>query len=513
MRVIPKIVFYKKEEDFFNFNNIFSYNSEFEGLDIIIKTYFLKLKKIKAEHGEKISFKLDKTLDEEAYTIKVAKDNIYIKASTIDGCFNAIKTLFLLTKDNKVECCHINDKPSFSYRSYMLDVSRHFFTIDQVKSLITSLSLFKINKFHFHLSDDQGFRIESKVYPKLNTIGSYRKENNVNYGGYYTQKELIDLVDFASNIGVEIIPEIDLPSHTNALLSSYNNLSCFNAYKEVTNYWGIMDSILCAGKDSTYEFIETLLAEIIPLFKSKYFHIGGDEANKTNWMSCEDCKKRMRDNNISTFVDLQGYFSNRIIDIVKKYNKIPILWNDALEAKNLSTDFICQFWCTYHPNDRSNMRRFSQSNQKIIFSKNVPLYLDYPHGINSCKKLYNLDIKKSYISDGQVCGIEAPLWTEYIETFEKLGKNTFPRILALSERAWNYEHKNYKSFKDGLSTAFEYLDMLGISYLSNKKIYDPNPLRAIRQIKDFSNARKNGPQNPDNLKNFSDMKKSNRESL
>lgn len=350
----------------------------------------------------------------------------------------------------------------YNYRSLHLDCARHFFPISTIKKVIEGISFAEMNIVHWHLSDDHGWRIESKKFPKLHEAS----------GEYYTQEEIREVVAYAKEHGIEVIPEIDMPGHNLALLAAFPEYSCKGQPVEMAKARGVYKTILCAGKDETYAFVEELLEEIIPLFDSKYFHIGGDEAPKDEWKECSHCNAKMKELGLTNYEDLQGHFTRQVCEILKKYGKTPICWNDALLASNIPQDVVIQYWTIDYA---KQMVPFVANGGKWIYSDMFELYLDYPHSMIPLKKvyefephLYKYDIPKM---DGLI-GFEACAWTEHIDNEKDLCEHIFPRVFALAERANGEEHIDYESFKERVREKVKRLESAGIPY-TKEEWWDP----------------------------------------
>ena len=356
----------------------------------------------------------------------------------------------------------------YSYRSLHLDCARHFFPVSTVKKVIEGISYGNMNVLHWHLSDDHGWRIESKKYPKLHEVS----------GAYYTQAEIREVVAYAKERGIEVVPEVDMPGHNLALLSAYPEYSCKGEPVTPAKARGVYKTILCVGKQQTMDFIEGLLEEIIPLFDSQYFHIGGDEAPKDEWKKCPHCNAKMRELSLTSYEDLQGYFTGRVADILKKYGKTPICWNDALLASNIPEDVVIQYWTIDYAKE---MVPFIEKQGKWIYSDMFELYLDYPHSMIPLKKIYEFEphlyrypIPDSHTAEKEngLIGFEACCWTEHIETEKELCEHIFPRIYALAERASEIEPKDYETFKTRLREKIKLLEEARIPYTS-EEWWDP----------------------------------------
>ncbi len=428
-----------------------------------------------------ISFeKCEKLFAKDEYEIEIKDGKIFIKFADEQGKFYAEKTLEQLKNSGeKIPDCTIKDKPQFSNRGFMLDPCRHFFTVEEIKNVIDAAAYLKMNVFHWHLSDDQGFRIESKKFPLLNEIGSYRKNSLFGrtnegkpHGGFFTQEEIKDVVSYCKERYIEVIPEIDMPGHTIAIIASYPELSCKKEKIDVCMKQGIFPEILCAGNEKVYEFIFELLDEIIPLFPSEYFHIGGDEVPKKNWKKCGFCTRKMKEENLENFDELQGYFMNRIASFLLSKNKKPIMWNDTLKSGKIETEStVIQHWL----HDKKIMEDFISNGGKYIESDFFHFYSDYPYHMTPLKKVYSFECEKSE----NLLGVETPAWSEYIRSFDKLSYMLFPRICAVSELAWTKnENKNYERFYENLKYFYPYFKAKGINP-ADLKFVNPNVLKRL----------------------------------
>ena len=439
-----------------------------------------------------ISFeKVENKFKKDEYEIEIRDGKISVKFSDEQGKFYAEKTIEQLkNSEEKISDCIIKDSPGFSHRGFMLDPCRHFLSTDETKKIIDAAAYLKMNVFHWHLSDDQGFRIESKKFPLLNEIGSYRKNSlfggtneNKPHGGFFTQEEIKDIVNYCKERHIEVIPEIDLPGHTIAIIASYPELSCRKEKIDVCMKQGIFPTILCAGNEKVYKFVYELLDEIIPLFPSEYFHIGGDEVPKKNWKSCDDCKRKMEEENLQNFHELQGYFMNRIAEFLLSRNKTPIMWNDTLKSGKINNKTtVIQHWL----HNKDIMESFIADGGKYIESDFFHFYSDYPYDMTPLKKVYNFKAKKTE----NLSGVEMPAWSEYIRDFDKLSFMLFPRICAVSEIAWTRnENKNYDRFYENLNHLYSYFKSQGINP-ADLKLVNPNPLFKIpRTIKYWCSKR------------------------
>jgi len=343
-----------------------------------------------------------------------------------------------------------------------LDCARHFFSVSTVKKVIEGLSFCNMNLVHWHLSDDHGWRIESKKFPRLHECS----------GQYYTQEEIKEVVAYAKERGIEIVPEIDMPGHNLALLSAFPEYSCKGEPVEMAKARGVYKTILCAGKEETYAFVEDILEEIIPLFDSAYFHIGGDEAPKDEWKECPHCNAKMKELGLTSYEDLQGYFTAQVCRILQKHGKTPICWNDALLAINIPEDVVIQYWTIDYAKE---MKAFVEKGGTWIYSDMFELYLDYPHSMIPLKKVYEFTphLYKYPISNQDGCiGFEACTWTEHIDNEKDLCEHIFPRVYAMAERANGEVHADYEGFKARMREKVKLLEAAGIPYTKEEN-WDP----------------------------------------
>lgn len=351
---------------------------------------------------------------------------------------------------------------SYDYRSLHLDTSRHFFPVATIKKVIEGISYANMNILHWHLSDDHGWRIECKKFPQLHEAS---KE-------FYTQQEIREIIDFAKERGIEVVPEIDMPGHSLALLSIFPEFSCKGEPVEMAKARGVYKTILCAGKEATYTFVEELLDEIIPLFDSKYFHIGGDEAPKDEWKECPHCNAKMKELGLTSYEDLQGYFTAHVCKVLKKHGKTPICWNDALLANTIPDDVVIQYWTIDYAKE---MVPFVEKGGKWIYSDMFEVYFDYPHSMTPLKKVYEFEphlYKYAIPNMDNLMGFEACTWTEDIDNEEKLCQHIFPRVFALAERANGADLSDYEGFKKRVREKIKLLEKAGIPY-TKEEWWDP----------------------------------------
>lgn len=455
------------------------------------------------------SFIYNKQLKDEEYIISMEKEATNIFASSERGFFYATRTLnqlFNLKNKGQVKkitskAYYIEDKPRFAYRSFMLDESRHFFGKEEVKKIIAVLSDLKINTLHWHLSDDQGFRIDFKTFPKLKEIASKRSRTKINsqdnddfdnheYQRCYAYDEIVSLIKCAKEKYVEIVPEIDMPGHTSAIVSAYPFLHCFNKQYEVRGDFGVFKEIMCPGKDSTIEFAKQLMDELCKLFStSKYIHIGGDEVNHENYEKCPDCQRKMQELHLNSTKELQANFSNEIAThIINKYHKKVIMWHDGV-FDNTNNDVIMQYW-----NYQMELDKIEYINQgrKTIYSPCSQFYFNDPYGELPIVRTYNrglhlTNLKKNAYKN--ILGMECCLWSEWVDNPKMLEFNIMPRLLAFSEASWtntkNHDFTNFVLRVESFEDFYSYYDLVRAPkkiYLANGQKYKENISKLYRGV-------------------------------
>lgn len=422
-------------------------------------------------------------LAREAYALKITNDGVYIYASDKAGAYYGAVTFKTILMQSKKEngkailnTLVIEDAPDNAYRGLMLDCCRHYFDVDTVKSMLENMAFLKLNKFHWHLSEDQGFRIESKLFPELNEIGSERHSRRLTnktlgfesdgeiYKHYYTQDEIKDIVEFAAKRNIEVIPEIDLPGHTMAMLASIPSLSCDGEKREVTDVAGISDAILCAGNEETFEFLDKLLGEVCALFPSPVFHIGGDEAFKGYkiWEKCDKCQARKNELGLKDEKALQVWFMNCVCEILKKYGKTPVAWDDCM-SDDLDGSIAGQLW----RQNAVSVIKHQSLKRDIVLSPTMYFYFDWKYSITPLKKVYKFNKYKMGFTkpEQRARGLECELWTEWIDGKDALEFSAFPRVNAFAEVAWTkLTNRKYKDFYKRLGWYKTYMKLKGINY-------------------------------------------------
>ena len=436
--------------------------------------------------GVQASFHQTDLLAPEGYRIHADEAGVFIEAADCAGAVHAAATIAQLCAehDGILPYCVVEDAPEYPWRGLLLDVCRHFFPLATVKTLVDLMAYYKYNRLHLHLTEDQGFRFESERFPLLNSIGSFRKstfvkrggfkgQDGIPHGGYYTKVELRELVSYAGTRGIEIVPEIDMPGHALSMIAAYPELACFPEPVEVATRFGVTDfsqKLLCAGKEETFTFLFSLLDEVVELFPFPFVHIGGDEAVKSEWKRCPHCQRVKREQGIKDEHELQGYFLNRVIEHLEKRGRRAIVWNDGI-CKTLSQDAICQYWTPLTRKGPGQIAQHINAGGKAILSPVTRVYYDYPYAATPLKKTYAFSplargIRKSRRSD--LIGLEAAIWTEWIDTEEKLFFNTLPRLAATAETGWCAREKlRYAAFLPRLKPHYALYERLGLSYAKN----------------------------------------------
>ncbi len=452
----------------------FDFTDDF--IAFVRKQFNKKVRKHEDTGEEKsIILKLDENMEHpEGYTLKCENRRVYITAKTEAGLFWGLQTLkqLLIQAEGKIPYVEITDYPRFAYRGLLLDCGRYFYEVDEVKRVVDLMALHKLNTLHWHLTEDQGWRVEIKKYPLLTSKGSKRAGTNFSktpHSGYYTQEEIKDIVEYCHARQIKVIPEFDIPGHSVAAIACYPYLSCFERELSVATHWGVKHDILCAGKESTYKFVFDVIDELIELFPDKIIHIGGDEAVKMRWRHCPHCQKAIKENGLRNEDDLQMYFMNRVNEYIKSKGYSSIMWNyDAVGGTDILSSDIAWTVCGGAENTELVKNELNRS-RRMINTSAYPYYFDFPYGWNSLKKVCN-DDGGITDDDNDTWGIEASLWTEYIPNMERLEFLAFPRLGAMAENAW--AEKGWSSFTTFLHKAPDYyklLDAYDVKYAKTRK--------------------------------------------
>ena len=482
-------------------NDLLKRNAEFlaeyigQATGFVLPTQGLAEGKEPAKHSIVLGLSAD-IANKEGYVLDVQADNVFLNGQTPNGVFYGIQTLRkaipaqTTATDILLPAGVINDEPRFPYRGLHLDVSRHFFPLEFIKEYIDLLALHNMNTFHWHLTDDQGWRIEIKRYPKLTEVGAMRnrtvigknsgKYDNTPYGGFYTQEEAREIVEYARERYIDVIPEVDLPGHMLAALAAYPELGCTGGPYEVCPEWGIFEDVLCIGNDKTFEFLEGVMEEIIDIFPSRYIHIGGDECPRTRWQSCPKCQARIKaeglkaDKNHTAEDRLQSYCMTRIEKFLNAHGRQIIGWDEILDG-DVAPNATVMSWRGMEGGIKA-----AQLGHDVIMVPTSYAYLDYyqtddltdePFGIGGyvpVEKVYSLEPVPATLTAEQakhILGAQANLWTEYILTPEHAEYMILPRIAALCEVQWTQpEKKDFQDFAKRLVSLMKLYQRDGLNY-------------------------------------------------
>ena len=452
------------------------------------KTEYSETNSIILEYDDSISSK-------EGYSIESNEHNITIKASTDAGAFYAVQSLLQLmpadhnnTTEIHIPAITIKDEPRFKYRGMHLDVSRHMFDVEFIKKYIDAMAMLKMNNFHWHLTDDQGWRIEIKKYPKLQEIAAYRDStllghyndtphqyDGKKYGGYYTQEEVREVIAFAKARHINVLPEIELPGHAQAAIAAYPELGCTGENIQVAMKWGVFEDIYCPSEE-TFTFLENVLDEVMELFPSKYIHIGGDEAPKTQWKTSDVAQRVIKENGLKDEYELQSYFIQRMEKYLNSKGRQIIGWDEILEG-GLAPNATVMSW-----RGTNGAVEAAKAGHDVIMTPTSHAYFDYYQSENDdeplaiggflpLEKVYHFNPIPVELNDEEaihVLGVQGNVWTEYMTTSEQVEYMAFPRMLAMSEVAWSAdENKNYDSFINRVEYFHKRLDAMDINYANH----------------------------------------------
>ena len=426
----------------------------------------------------------DTSLGKEGYILEITPKLIVIRATDEAGMFYAVQSLVQLfppeifsktVQQNiqwKVPCLIVKDKPKYSYRAFMLDSSRQFQTTKFIKRYLDLLALMKINVFHWHLTDGQGWRIEIKKYPKLTSVGAYVAKGKEQQG-YYTREDIKDIVTYAAENHIMVIPEIDVPGHSEAALTAYPEYTCLKKAPETVMTF--TSHIFCGGYEETYTFLENILDEVCEMFPGEYIHLGGDEAPKNDWDKCPVCQAKIKEEGLKNSNDLQLYFSKRLADYLKTKNKKVIFWGDVMyhEGTVLPDNVVVEWW-NYRGHKDLALKNSIKNGHPVVASTNYYCYLNFPvtpWSMYNIKRTFN--IKQCYKDnpsdiadpDPLVLGMSANLWTDWYVRMNMVDKRVFPRILALTEEMWHVGDKlPFDTFYGLVKSKYKTLKILGVDY-------------------------------------------------
>jgi len=504
--IIPAPSFQQINEGVFEMSNltgIISADDDFKQVADFLKSYIeygspLQLKS--EESKNVIRFKKDETItNPEGYQLKVTSNEIEISASSAKGAFYAVQTLRQLLPASfenstykettvPIQNIEITDAPQFKYRGMHLDVGRHFFPVDFIKKYIDLMSMLKMNTFHWHLTEDQGWRIEIKKYPKLQEVAAYRNETLIGhysdqphqfdgkkYGGFYTQEEIKDIVKYASARQVTIIPEIEMPGYAQAAISAYPELGCTGKQIDVATKWGVFEDIYCP-KEETFKFLEDVIDEVIALFPGKYIHIGGDEAPKTRWKNCKHCQDLIKEKGLKDEHGLQSYFITRMEKYINSKGKKIIGWDEISEG-GLAPNATVMSW-----RGTKGAVTAAKQHHDVILTPGTHCYFDHYQstkedeplaigGFLPLEKVYSFNpIPKELTKEEAkyVLGAQGNVWTEYMNNSKQVEYMAFPRMIALSEVLWSEtKNKDFNNFKNRLEFYQQRLDARDVNYANH----------------------------------------------
>jgi len=464
----------------------------------IEKAHQLKLKtytSLPADQKNAVLFELDSTLEnKEGYSLVVNPDRVILKAKNTQGLFYATQTLLQLispqqgsSREISIPGVEIEDAPLYAWRGMHMDISRHFFPVEFVKKMIDAMAMHKLNTFHWHLTDDQGWRIEIKKYPKLTEIGGWRDKtvaghmadhpyryDEAKYGGFYTQEQIRDVVAYAKAKYITVVPEIEMPGHAVAALSAYPEYSCAGGPFNVYPLWGVSDDVYCAGKERTFQFLEDILSEVADLFPGQYIHVGGDECPKIRWKKCADCQKRIKTEGLKNEEELQGYFTRRIEKFLAAKGKKLIGWDEILDGGGLPERATVMSW-----RGTKGGITAARSGHDVVMTPAAFCYFDHYQdlpeyepisigGYKTLEKVYSYNLLPAELTKEEskhILGAQANLWTEYITSEKHFEYMVFPRLCALSEILWTPAGKqNYEQFLSRMDKHYPRLDSKGINY-------------------------------------------------
>ncbi len=435
-------------------------------------------------------------LGQEGYTLEIRPERILVKARGGAGFFYAVQTIRQLLppavetgkpfpgRALPLPCLVIRDKPRFAWRGFLLDVGRHFFTVDQVCRLLDEMALHKLNTFHWHLTEDQGWRIEIKKYPRLTEIGSKRAETPLPSnrrkgdgkpcGGFYTQKEIERVVAYAAALHIRVLPEIEMPGHCQAALAAYPELSCTGGPFQVSTHWGVHKDVYCAGKEKTFQFLEGVLDEVMKLFPFEYIHIGGDECPKVRWKHCPLCQARIKKLGLKNENELQSWFIRRIEKYINSKGKRIIGWDEILEG-GLAPNAAVMSWRGVKGGIAA-----ARASHYVVMSPNTHCYLDYYQsrdraheppaigGFLPLEKVYSYEPVPPNLSPSRtkyILGVQGNIWTEYIPTFRQVEYMAWPRGCALAEVGWSpAKGKDLGDFKARLEKHVKRLSLMKVRF-------------------------------------------------
>lgn len=438
---------------------------------------------------ERIQLSVDeKSGAPESYTLHITENLIEIKGADEAGVFYGVQTLKQIFLQLGEELCeiHISDEPAYSYRGFMLDSGRYFFPKEDVFKFIDIMALHKLNHFHWHLTEDQGWRVQLLDNILLTEIGAYRSHTNFDskpHGGFYTKQDMKEVVSYAHKKCIKVIPEIDTPGHTVSAIAAYPFLSCFDRNLNVATHCGVKHDVLCVGKESTYEFMFSVFDELLEIFTDGIIHIGGDEVPTTRWKICPHCQKRIKDEGLKDENDLHPYYLSRIAEYIESKGSKVVMWNDTVKEYMAKSSIVRQLW-DEEMSEKDVVSQINKGTEFIISFVNA-YYLDLPYGLTNLQKCYNYNPCYTGISEkhsNKLLGVEACLWTEFVPDMKKAGYQIFPRLGAYCETAWTpKEKKSYERFREKLPFYQYLVSFCEMNYAKEKEAM-PKGLRKLGSI-------------------------------
>lgn len=494
-----KVLFFGSENSRFVARSFVNFVRPAIGFELEIE----KTDQIRAVKGT-VCFVEDTTMEgiEGSYQLEVTNNHILVKANNPVGLYYGFQTIRQLLPPQveskqllkdinwEVPAVIIIDQPNFPYRGMHLDVGRHYFPVNFIKNYIDLLALHKMNVFHWHLTEDQGWRLEIKKYPKLTEISAFRDETLVGhaknkpfkydgkpYGGFYTQEEAREIVKYAADRFVTVIPEIEMPGHAQAALAAYPELGCTGGPYKVATEWGVFKEVYCAGNDKTFAFLEDVLLEVMDIFPSEYIHIGGDECLKERWEECPECKKRMMEEGCKDTHELQSYFIGRIEKFLNSHGRDIIGWDEILEG-GLAPNATVMSWRGI----KGGVEAAKQGHD-VIMTPNTYFYLDYYQnnpgeeplaigGYLPLSKVYSFNPMAGELTEEEakhIIGVQGNVWTEYMAESDYVEYMAYPRACAIAEVAWlDSTKRNFDNFDNRLQKHLKRFDVMGVNYFNKE---------------------------------------------
>ncbi len=458
----------------------------------IENAYSIQINKNSGEKSIQLKIISRLNLGQEGYLLKVNPETIVITASTPNGLFYGMQTLkqmLPLEADNgklEIASIDIKDRPRFAWRGNMLDVGRHFFPVSFIKKYIDILAMYKINTFHWHLTEDQGWRIEIKKYPLLTEISHWRDEtmkghyssksgmDGIGYGGFYTQEQCKEIVRYAAERYITVVPEIEMPGHSSAALAAYPHLGCTGGPYKVKGTWGVHKDVYCAGKEETFNFLQNVLDEVLEIFPSEFIHIGGDECPKDAWKQCDACQKRIKEEGLQDEHELQSWFITEMDRYLTSKGRRLIGWDEILEG-GLAPEATVMSW-------RGEKGGIEAAKQKhdVVMSPNSHMYIDHYQsrdkkneplaigGFLPVQRVYSYEPIPEELNEEEaryILGLQTNLWTEYVATTDYAEYMLLPRLQAQSEVAWTPKgRKDFEHFEKRLETDYKRLEKMNINF-------------------------------------------------